>query len=79
MSIAPHIHSYATTAAREQGTTFSGFVSRLIVDDMRPTKFPPLPQRDTPNDAELEKIVARQVKLITPIVTRIRKANTPKK
>ena len=79
MSIAPHIHAYATTAAAEQGTTFSGFVSRLIVDDMRPTKFTPLSQRDIPNDAELKTIVARQVKLITPIVTRIRKANTPKK
>jgi hypothetical protein len=35
MSIAPHIHEYATAAAAEQGTTFSGLVSRLIVEEMR--------------------------------------------
>ena len=37
MSMAPHIHEYATAAADEQGTTFSGLVSRLIVEEMRST------------------------------------------
>ena len=58
-------------------TDFSGLVSKLLVEDLRPRSPTPDSPRETPeSDAALEASVRAAVKSLAPIVHRIRKENT---
>jgi hypothetical protein len=78
ITIDRELHAKAKLHAKNiHYTDFSGLVSKLLVDDLRPRHPTPEIPRETPeSDAALEDSLREAVKSLVPIVHRIRKANT---
>jgi hypothetical protein len=79
ISLAPHLHALAISAGESEGTSFSGYLAKLIVSDLRSRGGDISSGAATPAPAPdpLAAMVREMEDEVRPIVARVKGAGKP--